>query len=165
MAFIGKKIEDLINYRIIEEEKSSRIYLSMSKWLTFNGYFGAAKLFKKYSDEESAHAAKAYTYLEDLNLLPTIPPLPEPICEFEGLVDICRKAYSHELDITTQCNDLAKASLEENDFMTLALAQWYLTEQTEEIEKTTSLLDRIKMLGGDSISREGLMLLDQEMGG
>jgi len=82
MAFISKEIEGLLNQRILEEEKSSRLYLSMSKWLDFNGYFGASKLWKKYSDEEFEHSKKAYSYLEDLNILPTVPPLPEPICEF-----------------------------------------------------------------------------------
>lgn len=165
MAFISKNIEGLLNQRILEEEKSSRLYLSMSKWLGFNGYFGASKLWKKYSDEESSHAEWAYDYLEKLNLLPMVPPLPEPICEFDGLLDICNKSYQHELAITQSCNSLAKSALGESDFMTLELAQKYLKEQSEEIEKLTTILDRIKMLGGDSISKEGLMLLDKELGG
>ena len=63
MAFINKKIEELINYRIVEEEKSARLYLAMSQWLDYNGFAGAAKLWKKYSDEEIEHAAMALEWL------------------------------------------------------------------------------------------------------
>lgn len=160
MAFISKKIEDLINFRIVEEEKSSRLYLAMSKWLNFHGYTGAGKLWAKYSDEEMIHAKKAYSYLEELDILPKVPSLEEPQAEFKGLKDICKLSYDHELLITQQCNELATSALEEKDFMTLALAQWYLTEQTEEIGKTVYWLDRVDAFGE---SKEALRLLDNEM--
>lgn len=163
MAFISKKIEGLINFRIAEEEKSSRLYLAMSKWLNFNGYTGAGALWAKYAEEEMAHAQKAYTYLEELDILPTVPALPEPKMEFDNLPQICKLSFDHEMLVSKQCNDLAKASFEENDFMTFALAQWYLTEQTEEIGRQAYWLDRITMLGGDKITKDGLYLLDKEM--
>lgn len=164
MAFINKKIEDLINFRILEEEKSSRIYLAMSKWAEFTGYSGAAKLWKKYADEEMTHANWGYSYLEELDIKPEVPILEKPNCEFSGLQDICKQSYDHEILVTNQCNDLAKAALEANDFMTLALAQKYLSEQTEEIGRQSYWLNRIDILGGESITADGLFLLDKEMG-
>lgn len=160
MAFISKKIEELINFRIVEEEKSSRLYLAMSKWLHFNGYAGAGALWAKYASEEMDHAQKAYSYLEELDILPTVPALAEPKMEFESLEQICKLSYDHEILVTNQCNTLAKTALAENDFMTLALAQWYLTEQTEEIGRQTYWLDRIQAFG---TSKEALRLLDNEM--
>jgi ferritin len=143
MAFISKKIEDLMNYRIQQEELSSRIYRAMAVYLDFMGYTGSAKLYYKYADEEMVHAKKAYEYLLDLDLLPNVPPLDSPDQNFTSLPDIIKKAYDHEMDVTNQCNDLAKAALAENDFMTTQLAQWYLTEQTEEISKSSLLMNRV----------------------
>lgn len=163
MAVISKKIEDLINFRIVEEETSSRIYLGMSKWLLYNGYNGASKLWKKYSDEEQAHSTKAFSYLEDLDILPKVPSLDAPETEFDSLPQICKLSYEHELKITKSCSELAKAAANEQDYMTLEFAQWYLTEQKEEIMKTTNWLNRIEMLGGENITKDGLFLLDQEM--
>lgn len=163
MAFINKRIEDLINFRIVEEEKSSRLYLAMSKWLKYQGYEGAAALWQKYSDEELAHSKKAYTYLEELDILPTVPTIPQPQLTFTSLPEICKLSLDHELLITEQCNTLAKKAFEEKDFMTTQLAQWYLTEQTEEIGKVTYWLNRIDVLGGENINSNGLFLLDQEM--
>jgi len=164
MAFINKKIEDLINFRIVEEEKSSRIYLAMSKWLKFNGYEGASALWQKYSDEELKHSNKAYSYLEELDILPVVPTIPQPQLSFQSLPEICQMSYDHEMLVTKQCNALAKAALDAGDFMTMELAQWYLTEQTEEIGKVTYWLNRIDVLGGDNINANGLYLLDEEMG-
>ena len=164
MAIISKKIEDLINFRIVEEEKSSRLYLAMSKWLDYNGYAGAAKLWKKYSDEEMVHANWAYEYLQDLDILPEVPALEKPTCEFKGLPEICKLSFSHEELVTKQCMELAKAAQAEGDYMTLQLAQKYLAEQVEEIAKITKILDLIQMQGGESISKESLLLIDNILG-
>lgn len=161
MAFISKKIEELINYRIVEEEKSSRLYLAMSKWAKFNGFEGAGKLWKKYADEEMLHVSWAYTYLESLDILPTVPALELPKCSFNGLPDICQLSLEHELLITQQCNDLAKTAQSEGDYMTLQLAQKYLTEQAEEIGRQSYWIDRLEAFGD---SPEALRLLDNEMG-
>lgn len=160
MAFISKKIEDLINLRILEEEQSSRLYLAMAKWLSYNGYAGAAKLWSKYASEENNHSDWAYSYLEDLDILPKVPALAAPKCEFIGLADICKQSYEHEMMVTKSCNELAKAGAAEGDYMTVQLAQKYLAEQVEEIGKTTHWLDRLDAFGE---SPEALRLLDNEM--
>ena len=160
MAIISKKIEELINFRIVEEEKSSRLYLAMSKYLDYNGYTGAAKLWKKYSDEEMTHAGWAYSYLEDLDILPEVPALEKPICEFKGLPEICKASYDHEVKITLQCQSLAKEAQSEGDYMTLQLAQKYLAEQVEELYRQTYWLDKLEAFG---TSNEALRLLDNEM--
>lgn len=161
MAFISKEIEELINFRIVEEEKSNRLYLSMAKWLNYNGYSGASKLWAKYADEELVHSKWGYVYLEELDILPVIPALEAPQLSFESLSQICKDSYDHEILITEQCNDLAKAALSNNDFMTLQFAQKYLTEQAEEIGRQAYWIDRIEAFGD---SKEALRLLDNEMG-
>ena len=44
------KLLKLLNYRINQEEYSSRIYYAMSVWLDNAGYTSAAQLWKAYSD-------------------------------------------------------------------------------------------------------------------
>lgn len=163
MAVISKKIIDALNYRIEQEEFSGRLYKAIGICMEYKGYAGAAKLFKKYSDEEFVHAEKSYERLLDLDQRPDVPALKEPPKEFKGLLEVIDLAYKHELEITSQCTALAKLALEEGDFMTLALAQWYLTEQAEEIKKTTDLLNYVDVLGGDSITTTNLWLLDERM--
>lgn len=160
MAVIHDELITLLNYRIEQEELSSRIYLAMSIWADVNGYAGAAKVWKGYSQEELNHAQWAYSYLVDLDILPTVPPLKQPISEFKSLPDIIIASYKHELEITSQCQDFAQKALALGDHMTLELAQRYLKEQVEELAKTNYWVDRLKAFGTDKIA---LRLLDDEM--
>jgi ferritin len=166
MDLLPKKLIDLLNYRIEQEEYSSRLYKRMSICMGYHGYLGAEKLFKKYSEEEATHAEWAYKYLLSLDINPTVPALkaPEPDT-FPCLKDVLIAAFKHEVEITNQCEKLAKAAMEEGSFMTLALAQKYLNEQVEEIEKTTTLCDILESLTEEdgSISRESLKLLDNQI--
>ena len=162
MAFISKKIEDLVNFRIQQEELSSRLYLAMSKWLMFNGYAGASKLWKKYSDEEQAHADKAKDMLLAFGIQPDTPALAKPPQTFQGLPDIIRKSYDHEMEVTNQCQELTKAAMNEGNFMVMELGLWYSKEQVEELDKMQTFLDKLEAFGEDKIA---MRLLDEEMGG
>ena len=157
---ISQRIIDLLNYRIKEEKESSMLYLSMSVWAGINGLFGAEKLWKKYADEEMEHSEWAMQYLLDLNVKPTIPALDMPPQTFEGMQGIVGETLKHEVDVTMQCQALAKACVEENDFMTLSLAQKYLAEQRDEIAKATYWSDRLTIFGTGAAC---IRLLDDEM--
>lgn len=162
MAVINDEMIKLVNFRIAQEEMSSRLYLAMSVWLNINGYAGAAKLWKKYSDEELGHAQWSYDYLMDLNILPTVPALEQPNTTFSGLPKIIIDSYKHEVKITEQCQEFAKKATESGDFMTFTLAEKFLKEQVDELAKTNHWVDRLKAFGTDKIA---LRLLDNEMGG
>src|SRR5260221_2271468 len=74
-ALISPESITLLNFRIREEEISSRIYLAMSLWLENNAFLGAAKLWRKYSNEETTHAEWARKYLLSLGITPEVPAL------------------------------------------------------------------------------------------
>ncbi len=161
MKNISQKLIELMNYRIAQEEASSRLYKAMAVWLDFKGYSGASKLFNKYSSEELVHANWAYEYLLDLDVMPNIPALEKPVVEFSGLVDIINKTYEHEQKVTAQCEALAAAAFKDGDYMTLHLAQHYLDEQIEELAKSNYWVNRIEAFGSDS---KILFEIDEEMG-
>lgn len=161
MALITQKIIDLLNKRIKNEEQSSRIYKAMSVWLDLNGYVGASKVWNDYSVEELDHANWARQYLLDLNIKPITPAQEHPINEFKGLPQIIALSYKHEVDITNECKELAKACLEEQDLLTFGLAQKYLDEQVNELAKTQLLVDKLEAFGDSQIA---LRLLDNELG-
>lgn len=157
---ISPEIIALLNYRIQQEELSSRIYLAMSVWANLNGFAGAGELWKKYSEEEKGHAEWAYNYLLDLNILPVVPPLDKPVGVFKGLPDIIIKSYEHEVNITMQCQALAQKAQQLGDYMTLQLAEKYLKEQVDELAKTNYWIDRLQAFGDEPAT---LRLLDDEM--
>lgn len=150
-----------LNYRIQQEEYSSRIYLAMSMWLNNNGYLNAAKVWKKYSDEEIGHANIARDYLLNMGVQPATPALEQPVETFSGFPDIIRKSHQHEIEITQQCSDLAKHAVKDGSHMLYELALHYLREQNEEMGKTQDLVDQLEAFGEDKIA---MRLFDHELG-
>lgn len=149
-----------LNYRIEQEEYSARIYLSMSMWLDDNGYLNAAKLWKKYSDEEMLHANDAREYLLAMGVQPITPALSSPEQNFTGLPQIIEKSYEHEIEVTTQIKDLSTHALGMNDHMLYQLGLNYLKEQVEEHKKMQDLMDQLEAFGTDKIA---MRLFDHEL--
>lgn len=150
-----------LNYRIQQEELSSRIYLSMSTWLNNEGYTGAAALWKKYSDEEMTHAQWAREYLLSMGVNPETPTLEAQPTSYTGLPEIIKKSYEHEIVVTKQIKDMAADALKKGDHMLYELCLRYLKEQVEEHDKTQTWVDKLNAFGEDKVA---LRLLDNEMG-
>lgn len=160
-SLISKECIDYLNYRIKQEELSSRLYLAMSMYLENVGYIGAAKAWKKDADDEMTHANWAREYLLALGIQPETPALEAPKQSFNGLPDVIRQSYDHEIVVTKQINDLGKDAIAKGDFLLLQLVMKYQVEQQEEIEKTRTRLDRLNLFGEDKVS---LRMFDNELG-
>jgi ferritin len=157
---ISDECIEMLNFRISEEEKSARLYESMSIWLDDNGYIYATQLWDKYSKEEYSHAQWAKDYLLGLAIKPELRDIESCSCDYDSLAQIIKKSHEHETEITIQCKELAKCAMECGDFMLFDLASKYLREQHEELTKLQFWLDQVKTFGDDPIS---LRLLDHEM--
>ena len=152
----------LLQYRIKQEEQSSRLYLSMSLWLNNEGYTGAASLWLKYSQEEFAHANWSRDYLLSMGIVPEVPQLTAEPSVHKGLPQIIEDSYDHEIVVTKQCKELADKAFKSGDYMLYILASQYLREQIEEHDKMQTWVDKLAAFGTDKIA---LRLLDNEMGG
>ena len=159
--FLSEAMVKLLNYRVEQEEYSSRLYLAMSTWLDDKGFVGAAKLFKQYSDEETVHATKAKNMLLSNGIRPITPALQKPKQDFLSLPDVIISALEHEKEITRQCYDLTKMAHVEENYMVVELGLWYCKEQAEELNKVQYLMDRLEAFGEELIM---LRELDEEMG-
>lgn len=138
---LDKKIVDTLEYRIQQEEFSSRLYEQMHLWLDDNGYLNTAALYKIYSDEEMKHAGWSKSYLLDYGYTPKLRKLDSPDIELNSLQDVFEATLEHELEITKQCEDLASQALKEGNHVLYALASKYCAEQQEEIGKAVTNLD------------------------
>lgn len=158
---ITKECIDYLNYRIKQEELSSRLYLAMSMYLENVGYTGASKAWKKDADDEMTHANWAREYLLSLGIQPETPTLEAPIQSFTGLPEVIEKTYDHEVMVTKQINDLGKDAMSKGDFLLMQLVMKYQNEQIEEMNKVTNLKDRLILFGTDKVS---LRMFDNELG-
>ena len=158
---ISEKCVEYLNYRIQQEEYSSRIYMAMTMWLDEKGFKGAAALWRNYSDEELTHADIARKYLLSFGVQHVTPRLDQPQQDFRGsLPEIIQLSYEHEIEISFQIKKMADYALSIKDHMLYELCLSYLKEQVEEHDKMQTWVDKLKTFGTDPLA---LRLLDNDM--
>ena len=138
---ISKRLEDAINAQINAEMWSAYLYLSMSAYCQDKGYAGMANWFAIQFKEEQDHAQIFYNYLISRG----------------GRVLL--KAID-AVETTSLINNLMHIAVEEKDYASQSRFQWFIDEQVEEEENAVEIINKLKMLDGNSY---GLYVLDQEL--
>lgn len=156
----NEKLIKLLNYRINQEELSSRIYYAMSVWLDNQGY-KSSKLWKTYSQEELVHARKVTDFMLSFGIMPEIQTIEEVDVCYKDLADIINLSFAHEMEISRQCEELYRAGVKEDNPMVIELGRWLVTEQIEELNKMQGLIDQLTTFGSDKLA---LRFLDNELG-
>lgn len=154
---LSAEVVELLNYRIAQEEASSRLYEQMALWLDDNGFMNTSKLYKKYSGEEMNHAGWAKQFLLDYGITPTLKALPSPEAEYTKILEILEATLAHETEITRQCEEMATKALKMNSHTLYSLAVKYCAEQVEEMGKSITNLDVYKLTSCD-------LMFDQYVG-
>ena len=157
---IKEAIEKAIVNQIMNEEHSSRLYLSMASWCQVNGYPGAAAFLFKQADEERMHQLKFVHYLNDRNGHSQLLALDNPTAEYKSLHDVFEKVMKHEEFITQAINNLYEITLNNKDYTTANFLQWYINEQIEEERTMHDILDKMKLAGN---AASGLFHIDKEL--
>jgi len=157
---ISQEVVDILQFRIQQEEQSARLYEQMSLYLNNEGYINSSKYWKKYAEDEMSHAGWSKEYLLSFGIMPQLPDLDSPSGEFNGLPDVFRKTYDHEVLVSNQCKELGKKAMESGDFILFTLAQKYNSEQLEEMGNVTTMLDLLKTFGEE---KHTLLLLDSHI--
>ena len=160
MRRLTPEIATMIQTQIVNESNNVRLYRSMSEFLKFNGWTGAAKLWKKYSDQEQGHADKLCQYLQDRNWQPLTQSLAAYPKEFGSLESVINQSYLHEIEVTNQINTISESAFNEPDQPTFTFMQWFVNEQIEEEAKMLEWVSRIQAYKD---SNSDLILLDKEM--
>ena len=122
---------------------------------------GCSKWFALQAEEERGHAMRIYHYLIDQDRCPEFLPVAQPKNEYSGLVELFETALQSEQTVTRSLNELAGASIKENDHATHIFLHWFVTEQVEEEASVRDVLDRLRLIDGNI---QGLLLIDHELG-
>ncbi|MGD8474238.1 MAG: ferritin, partial [Anaerolineae bacterium] len=129
---LSKKMQDAINEQIREELASAYIYLSMAAYCESINLQGFAHWMQAQSNEEMEHAMKFYGYVNERGGRVVLGALEQPPIEFDGPVDVFEKTLAHEQYITDRIHKLYALAVEENDYASLGILQWFVDEQVEE---------------------------------
>jgi ferritin len=157
---LSKKILDTLNAQIKEELFSSYIYLSMAAYCEANNLPGFAHWMQVQSKEELEHAQKFYGYIHDRGGRVMLQAIDQPPVDFKSATDVIEQTLAHEQYITAKIHSLYGLALEENDYASQILLQWFVTEQVEEEKNATEILTMLKMIGDKG---QGLIMLDRQL--
>ena len=158
---LSAKMQDALNDQLNAEIYSAYLYLSMEAYFQDKSLTGFATWMRVQTQEELTHAQKFYDFINDRGGRVKLKPIEAPPWDWESPLAAFEAAYKHETIVTGLINKLVDLTLTESDHATDTFLQWFVSEQVEEEDNTSTVVDRIKLVGEVS---GGLFLLDQELG-
>ena len=159
---LNKTIQDAMNEQIKNELYSAYLYLSMSAYCESVNLAGFARWMRAQAQEEVEHAAKFYGFIHDRGGRVVLQAIDQPPVEFQSPLDIFEKTLGHEQQVTAMIHNLYTLAVQEKDYASQIFLQWFVTEQIEEENSASQIVETLKMIGDN---HQALLMLDRELSG
>lgn len=157
---LSKKMQDAINEQIKNELYSGYLYLAMAAYAEDQNLPGFAHWMKAQCQEEVEHAMKFFGYIAESGGRVELKAIDEPPVEFDSPTALFEMTLEHEKKVTGLINDLYELALEEKDYASQVLLQWYIEEQVEEEASASEILETLKMAGAKG---QALVMMDRAL--
>ncbi|MFN8182401.1 MAG: ferritin [Bacteroidia bacterium] len=157
---LSKKINTLLNKQVELEASSSNVYLAMASWAEVQGFEGVSNFLYKHSDEERMHMLKLMKFINERGGHALVPTLKAVQSSYKNVQQLFEQILEHEIGVSAEINKLVDECLKEKDYTTHNFLQWYVSEQIEEERLARTVLDKLKMIGGD---KSGMYLFDRDL--
>lgn len=146
---IKANMVDALNTQIRHEFANMFGYLAISAYFDDAVLPDLAAFFARQSADEQMHAMKFITFMLEVGARPLIPAIPQVRNEFKSAEEAVQVALEQEIKTTDQINALVSMSADEGDHVTHNFLQWFITEQVEEVDTISKLLQTIKHANGN----------------
>ena len=110
---------------------------------------------------ECAQCGKFYGYVNERGGRVELHAIDKPPVEFASPVAIFEEVLAHEQKVTAMINALYELALEEKDYPSQIMLQWFIDEQVEEEASATEILEMLKMVGDKG---QALFMMDRQLG-
>ena len=121
---------------------------------------GFENWYKIQAQEERDHALLFYQYLQNNSIKVTFEAIDKPKCDLKEHIDPLKAALAHEKYVTELINTIYAAALEDHDYRTMQLLDWFVKEQGEEEKNATDMVTKMELFGSDMKS---LYMLNNEL--
>ena len=162
---IKPRVVEAMNAQIQSEFTASAQYVAIAVYFDEQTLPDLAAFFYRQAEEERMHAMKFVHFMLEAGARPIIPGLPEIRNEFSSASDAVQFALDQEVKVTNQINNLVSIAEAENDYASAQFLQWFVTEQVEEVDSMTTLLNTIKHAGGALLLVEDFVRRTMAAGG
>ena len=158
---LNKTMQDAMNEQIKNELYSAYIYLSMSAYFEETNLPGFAHWMRLQAQEEEEHAMKFFYFINERSGRVVLQAIDQPPIEFESPLNVFERTLEHEQLVAGMIHRLYSLALQEEDYATQVFLQWFVTEQVEEEDSATQIIEMLKLIGD---KRHALLMLDRELG-
>lgn len=158
---LSQKLQDAINEQIRDELYSAYLYLSMAAYSETANLPGFAHWMRLQGQEEISHAMKFFDYVNERGGRVVLHAIDQPQTEFESPLSIFEMTLEHEQKVTGLIHKLYELALDEKDYPTQVMLQWFIEEQVEEEGSASQILETLKMIGDKG---HALVMLDRALG-
>jgi ferritin len=153
-------IEQALNDQIQKEFHSAYIYLSMSAYFEAENLPGAAHWMRHQAEEEQEHAMKIFDFLNDRGGRVALQAIGAQPATFASPLAVFEAAYAHEQKVTQSIHDLYALAVQEGDYPTQVMLQWFIDEQVEEEKNASAIVAQLHMVGD---SPAALFMIDRQL--
>jgi ferritin len=160
---LSKTLAAALNAQMTNEAHASQIYLSYAAWAENQGFGGISNFLFRHAQEERNHMMKILEYILKRGAEAKVTAIPAPPENPVSINNCFERVFEHEVDNTNAIYKVVKMSLEEEDWATWNFMQWFVKEQTEEETLALSLIDKIKISGGEKANSDALYALDRDL--
>ena len=157
---ISEKMQDAINGQINAELYSSYLYLSMNAYFKSINLDGFANWMHFQAQEELTHAMKLYDFINQRGGRVNLMQIEAPPALWSSPQAVFEATLEHEQKVTGLINELVELALAEHDHASNIFLQWFVSEQVEEEESVTGVLEQLKLMGE---AKGGHFMIDREL--
>ena len=157
---LSEKMQDAINGQLNAELYSSYLYLSMNAYFKSINLDGFANWMYYQAQEELTHGMKLYDFINQRGGKVNLLQIEAPPTQWNSPQAVFEATLEHEQKVTGLINDLVELALGEHDHATNIFLQWFVSEQVEEEESATGVLEQLKLMGE---AKGGLFMIDREL--
>ena len=158
---LTKKLESAINDQIQRELASAYIYLSMAAYFEANTLPGFANWMHIQANEENEHGMKFYNHLVERDGRVSLKAIAAPATDWKSSLDVFKEVQAHEAAVTESIHALYELALNEKDYPTQIMLQWFITEQVEEEKNAAEIVQQLELIDARGTA---VLMLDHQLG-
>jgi len=154
-------LEAAFNRQVTMELTSATAYLQMAAFFANRNLIGMSGWMRAQAAEERAHADRFFDFIVDRGNTVQLGDVPAPRSDFAGPEEAFEASLAQEQAVTEAIHGLYRLASERGDLASFPFLQTFIAEQNEEESMVQTILDRLRLAGGDS---GAIFLLDHELG-
>lgn len=158
---LQEKMHQALNDQINAELHSSYLYLSMASWFDSKNLKGMAQWMHAQVAEENRHGMKFFHYIQERRQKVELTAIEAPKTTWTSPLEAFEDAFRHEEYITDRIAKLMDLAKELGDHATQEFLLWFVKEQVEEEASVDDIVQKLRMIGD---SKNGLYIIDKELG-